>query len=353
MEHEISASGNEASSEQENKIHECPVNEPVNDRNTMDEVSKDEHVEAGLLSENKTGFLKRLKKGLSKTREFLTTDIDELFLDRKKVDEALLEDLEALLITADMGVETTMTLMENIGKRAKKVNDASQLKELLKENIIGILRDMPEAPEIRLEKPHVIMVVGVNGSGKTTTIGKLAARFESQGKNTLLAAADTFRAAAIEQLGIWAERAGSEFVRGKDKADPASIAFDAVEASIARGMDILLIDTAGRLHTNVNLMEELKKIKRAIAKKMPGAPHEVLLVLDGSTGQNALSQAKQFHEAMGVTGMVLTKLDGTARGGIVVSICSSLKIPLQYIGIGEKIDDLQEFSPERFADALF
>jgi fused signal recognition particle receptor len=309
--------------------------------------------EAGASHESKSGFFKRLRQGMSKTREILTTDVDELFFGKKKIDDALLEDLEALLITSDMGVETTMALMESITGKAKKINDSAQFKALLKEEILSIMRDTPNPPELLLEKPHVIMVVGVNGAGKTTTIGKLAARFEAQGKKTLIAAADTFRAAAIEQLGIWADRAGSEFVRGKDKADPAAIAFDAMGASLARGVDIVLVDTAGRLHTNVNLMEELKKIKRAIAKRMPGAPHEVLLVIDGSTGQNAISQANLFNESLGVTGMALTKLDGTARGGIVVSICSSLKIPLQYIGIGEKIGDLQDFSAERFVDALF
>jgi fused signal recognition particle receptor len=303
--------------------------------------------------ESKSGFFKRLRQGMSKTREILTTDIDELFFGKKKIDEALLEDLEALLITSDMGVETTMDLMEAITEKAKKINDSTQLKALLKEEILSIMRDTPNPPELLGEKPHVIMVVGVNGAGKTTTIGKLAARFEAQGKKTLIAAADTFRAAAIEQLGIWAERAGSDFVRGKDKADPAAIAFDAIGASLARDIDIVLVDTAGRLHTNINLMEELKKINRAIAKKIPGAPHEVLLVIDGSTGQNAISQAKLFNESLGVTGMALTKLDGTARGGIVVSICGNLKIPLQYIGIGEKIGDLQDFSAEQFVDALF
>lgn len=353
MEHGPGESTNEAKLEQEKEIDENQVEKPDTAEKNDSQVKISEDPGTGLSADSQTGFFKRLKRGLSKTREFLTTDIDELFSKRKKIDDALLEDLEALLITSDMGVETTMTLMDSISKEAKKVKDASQLKELLKENIVAIMRDMPPPTEIPAVKPHVIMVVGVNGSGKTTTIGKLAARFESQGKKTLIAAADTFRAAAIEQLEVWAERAGSEFVRSKTKADPASIAFDAVGASMARDIDIALIDTAGRLHTNINLMEELKKIKRAVAKKMPGAPHEVLLVLDGSTGQNALSQAKQFHEALGVTGMVLTKLDGTARGGIVVSICNSLNIPLQYIGIGEKIDDLQKFSPERFADALF
>jgi fused signal recognition particle receptor len=326
------------------------------EENVTIESNKPEMQETGKTSsfhDSEKGFFKRLRQGMSKTREILTTDIDELFFGKKKIDESLLEDLEALLITSDMGVETTMALMECITQKAGKVNDTAQLKAVLKEEILTIMRDMSDPPEISVEKPHVIMVVGVNGTGKTTTIGKLAARFEAQGKKTLIAAADTFRAAAIEQLGIWADRAGSEFVRGKDKADPAAIAFDAIGASLARNIDIVLIDTAGRLHTNINLMEELKKIKRAIAKKIPDAPHEILLVLDGSTGQNAISQANLFNEALGVTGMALTKLDGTARGGIVVSICSNLKIPLQYIGIGEQIEDLQDFSAERFVDALF
>ncbi len=308
---------------------------------------------AGPRKENRSGFIDRLRRGLTKTREILTTDIDELFLGRSKIDDELLDDLEALLITSDMGVETTMTLMERLSKKAKKLDAPSKLKTALKQEILALMRDMPPAPPLFEKKPHVIMVVGVNGVGKTTTIGKLAARFESQGKKTLIAAADTFRAAAVEQLGIWAERSGSEFVRGKDKADPAAVAFDAINASVARGMDVVLIDTAGRLHTNVNLMEEVKKIKRAIGKKIPEAPHEVLLVLDASTGQNALSQANLFNEAVGVTGMALTKLDGTAKGGIVVSICNNLEIPLQYIGIGEKIEDLQDFNSEHFVEALF
>lgn len=353
IEYEFDDSENETSMEQENKFHAAQPEDSFSKQNSESKIQEGEKFPTALSDEEQSGFFKRLKKGLSKTREILTTDIDELFSRKSKIDDSMLEELEALLITSDMGVETTMALMENISVKAKSVKDASELKALLKENIIAIMHNMADAPDVLAEKPHVIMVVGVNGSGKTTTIGKLAARFESQGKKTLMAAADTFRAAAIEQLGIWAERAGSEFIRGKSKADPASIAFDAIGASIARNVDIVLIDTAGRLHTNINLMEELKKIKRAIAKKMPGAPHEVLLVLDGSTGQNALVQANQFHEALGVTGMALTKLDGTARGGIVVSICNSLKIPLQYIGVGEKIEDLQDFSPEKFVDALF
>ncbi|MEZ4528603.1 MAG: signal recognition particle-docking protein FtsY [Desulfobacterales bacterium] len=298
------------------------------------------------------GLISRLKKGLSKTREVLTTDIDDLFRGKRKVDADLLEEIEELLITSDMGVQTTMKLMEKVGKKSSKISTASELKEVLKTEI----RELMKTPDPNLEaghKPHVIMVIGVNGVGKTTTIGKLAARFSGEGKKVLVAAADTFRAAAVEQLVIWAERAGADIVRHRDNADPAAVAFDAVEAAVSRGKDIVIVDTAGRLHTKVNLMEELKKIRRAVEKVIPDAPHETLLVLDATTGQNALSQARLFNEAMGITGLILTKLDGTAKGGVVISICDTLDIPLCYIGVGEQVDDLQKFDPVRFADALF
>jgi fused signal recognition particle receptor len=226
------------------------------------------------------------------------------------------------------------------------------VKSLLKAEILSILAPQTKQPEKPLEVPQVIMVVGVNGSGKTTTIGKLAARANRSGKKVLIGAADTFRAAAIDQLNIWADRAQADFVKHKEMADPAAVAFDAVEAAKARGADLVLIDTAGRLHTKVNLMEELKKIKRAISKTIPDAPHEVLLILDATTGQNAISQAELFNDALGVTGLALTKLDGTAKGGIVISICNTLKIPLKYIGIGEQVDDLQKFDADKFVDAL-
>jgi fused signal recognition particle receptor len=229
----------------------------------------------------------------------------------------------------------------------------NQIKSFLKDEILKILEPQPRQPESQLAAPQVIMIVGVNGTGKTTTIGKMAASATASGKKVLIAAADTFRAAAIEQLMIWAERAQAEIVKHKEKADPAAVAFDAVQAAEARGSDLVLIDTAGRLHTKVNLMEELKKIKRAISKKIPDAPHEILLVLDATTGQNALSQAELFNSALGVTGLALTKLDGTAKGGIVIGICNTLKIPLKYIGIGEKIEDLQKFDAAQFVDALF
>ena len=303
----------------------------------------------------KTTFFERLKKGLSKTREILSTDIDELFTGKKSIDDSLLEELEELLITSDIGVQLSMDLIQRISQKSSKIPDANQLKNALKEEMLSIFNSQTpkQIPEAVSAKPRVIMVIGVNGVGKTTTIGKLAAKFNSEGKKVLIAAADTFRAAAIDQLMIWADRAGAQIVKHKENADPASVAYDSIEAAIARNMDIVLVDTAGRIHTKVNLMEELKKIKRIISKKLAGAPHEILLVLDSTTGQNALSQTKLFDDALGVTGIALTKLDGTAKGGIVVSICNSFKIQLKYIGIGEKIDDLQAFNSKEFVDAIF
>jgi fused signal recognition particle receptor len=302
---------------------------------------------------DKQGFFKRLKNGLSKTRQILTTDIDDLFAGKRKLDDDLLEELEELLITSDIGVSTAMDLIETIGKKSASIQDAAQLKAFLKKEILKTMGTATTATAARTEKPHVVMVVGVNGVGKTTTIGKLAARKSAEGKKVLIAAADTFRAAAIEQLSIWAERAKADIVKHRDNADPAAVAFDSLEAAQARGTDIVYIDTAGRLQTKVNLMEEIKKIKRTVAKKIPGAPHEIILVLDATTGQNALSQANLFNEALDITGLALTKLDGTAKGGIVVGICSTLNIPLTYIGVGEGIDDLQAFDAKAFVDALF
>ncbi len=302
----------------------------------------------------RSGFMSRLRRGLSKTRDFLNTDIEDLFSGKRKLDDELLEELEELLITADVGVQTTMALVDKISRKASKIASADDLKAILKEEILTIVDTAPAADESKTpSKPRVVMIVGVNGVGKTTTIGKLAARYGRDGKKVLIAASDTFRAAAIEQLTIWAERAGADIVKHKDQADPAAVAFDAVEAATARGADIVLVDTAGRLHTKVNLMEELKKIKRSLSKNCPDAPHETLLVLDATTGQNALSQAKLFDEAIALNGLALTKLDGTAKGGIVVSICSTLNIPLKYIGVGEQIDDLQDFDPQQFVEALF
>ena len=315
-------------------------------------VGEDTGPETAASEPSSKGFFRQLKRGLSRTREVLTADIEELFLSRKKPGADLLEEIEELLITSDMGVQTTLDLMDRISGKSKGISNADALKNILKTEIRDLM-DRPAGITPEFRKPHVIMVVGVNGVGKTTTIGKLAARFAAEGKSVLIGAADTFRAAAVEQISIWAERAGVEIVRHRENADPAAVAFDSVEAAMARGKDIVIIDTAGRLHTKVNLMEELKKIKRAVAKKIPDAPHETFLVLDATTGQNALSQAKLFHESMGITGLILTKLDGTAKGGVVVGICHSLEIPLVYIGVGEGLDDLQKFDPEQFAEVLF
>jgi len=302
-------------------------------------------------NQKKIGYFKRLKNRLSRTRKSFSSGFDRIFAGKHKIDDEVLEELEELLITSDIGVQTTTELIERIAKA--KITDVSQVKTVLKNEILAILDAHRPTPEIADSTPHVILVVGVNGVGKTTTIGKLAASARASGKKVLIAAADTFRAAAVEQLGIWAARADAEFVRHKENADPAAVAFDAVAAASARGCDLVLIDTAGRLHTKVNLMEELKKIKRTVAKQLAGAPHETLLVLDATTGQNALSQAKLFNDALGISGLVLTKLDGTAKGGIVIGICSALNVPLQYIGIGEQIEDLRPFDGQQFIDALF
>jgi fused signal recognition particle receptor len=299
------------------------------------------------------GFFSRLKKGLSKTRKILTTDIDGLFVGRRILDEDLLEELEELLITSDIGVATATDLIDKISEKSNKITDAEGLKAFLKQEILHIFSKQPPAEEAIGKTPHVVMVVGVNGVGKTTTIGKLAARQTSKGKKVLIAAADTFRAAAIEQLTIWAERSHADIVKHQNNADPAAVVYDSIEAAVSRGVDIVYIDTAGRLHTKTNLMEEIKKIKRTAAKILPEAPHEILLVLDATTGQNALSQARIFNDALDISGLALTKLDGTAKGGIVISICSTLNIPLRYIGVGESIDDLQDFDAKQFVDALF
>ena len=304
----------------------------------------------------KQGLFKRLRNRLSKTRKALVSRVDGLLLGKKEIDEELLEELEEILITSDMGVRTTMALIDEVREQVarKDLNNSEELKEALYKKISEFLQIPSAASDpITPEKPHVIMVVGVNGVGKTTTIGKLAARHVANKKHVLLVAADTFRAAAVEQLEIWSQRVGTEIVRHKGKADPSAVAFDGMQAAISRNVDVVIIDTAGRLHTKVNLMEELKKIRRTVAKHVPNAPHETLLVLDATTGQNAISQAQIFHEAIGVSGIALTKLDGTAKGGVVVGICHGLGLPLKYIGVGEKIDDLQDFDPETFMKALF
>ena len=306
--------------------------------------------EQQIAAEPSDSYFQRLKDRLSKTRKTFSGGFDKIFSHKQKIDEDLLEELEELLITSDIGVQTALKLVDKIA--SSKISDVDEIKSLLKSEILHILAPQTTESDDTSASPRVIMVVGVNGTGKTTTIGKLAARAAQSGQKVLIGAADTFRAAAIDQLMIWAERAKADIVKHQEMADPAAVAYDTVEAAKARGVDLVLIDTAGRLHTKVNLMEELKKIKRAISKTIPDAPHEVLLILDATTGQNAISQAELFNDALGVTGLVLTKLDGTAKGGIVISICNTLRIPLKYIGIGEQVDDLQKFDAAKFVDAL-
>lgn len=332
--------------------------EPPKDvvQETIEKELKKQPLETDIISpsiEKEDTFFSRLKTGLSKTRDFLNTDINELFTASKTIDDELFDELEELLVTSDLGIDITMDLMEKLRSKSKKLSTANELRQVLKEEILALFPKEEKPVEELYQKPHVIMVVGVNGTGKTTTLGKLAMKFNSQGKKVLIAAADTFRAAAIEQVQIWADRSDAMIVKHKEGADPAAVAYDAVEASIARGIDIVLVDTAGRLHTQKNLMEELKKIKRSINKKMSGAPHEVLMVLDATTGQNAISQAKLFNEAVDITQVALTKLDGTAKGGIVAAIANTMDLPIRYIGVGEQINDLQEFEAKRFVDALF
>ncbi|MFO7666916.1 MAG: signal recognition particle-docking protein FtsY [Desulfobacterales bacterium] len=304
-------------------------------------------------SSGSLNYFKRLRERLSKTRDIFSGGIEKIFSGKKHIDDNLLEELEELLITSDIGVQTANDLIQCISKISSEISGPDQIKDILKNEIMSLFDSNTSRLKASVSRPHVIMVVGVNGVGKTTTIGKLATKFAASGNKVLIAAADTFRAAAVEQLTIWAERAGAEIVKHKDKSDPAAVAYDGIEAASARNIDVVIVDTAGRLHTKTNLMEELKKIKRSISKKMPDAPHEILLVLDATTGQNSISQAKLFNEALGITGIALTKLDGTAKGGIVVSICNTFKLPIQYIGIGEGIDDLQDFDPEVFVNALF
>jgi fused signal recognition particle receptor len=309
----------------------------------------------GAASEKK-GFLKRFRKGLSKTRATLTGRLDRLFLGKREISADLLEDLEEILFTSDIGVASTHELIESLQNQLarKELKNPEGLRNALRDHVLTFLQT-PAAkhPVPRPGEPLVIMVVGVNGVGKTTTIGKAAHQFASQGKDVLLVAADTFRAAAVEQLCVWGERAGAEVIKQKTGADPSAVVFDAITAACSRQADVVLIDTAGRLHTKINLMEELQKIHRVAGRKLPGAPHEVWLILDATTGQNAISQAEMFNQSLGVTGLVLTTLDGTPKGGIVVGISRQLRIPITHVGIGEKIDDLRPFDPADFVQAIF
>ena len=305
--------------------------------------------------EGRSGLFGRLRQGLARTRELLGTDVRDLIAVKKTIDDEVLEELETQLLMADVGVEATREIIQDLTARVsrRELDDADALFEALREDMLNILQpcSQPLLPETD-SGPFTLLMVGVNGVGKTTTIGKLARRFGDQGKSVLLAAGDTFRAAAVEQLQAWGQRNGVPVVAQQGGADAASVIFDAMSAGAARQVDLVIADTAGRLHTQSNLMEELKKIKRVMARQNPAAPHEVMLVVDASTGQNALNQAEQFHQAVGLTGITLTKLDGTAKGGILLAIARRLGVPIRFIGVGEKAEDLRVFDAVEFVDAL-
>ena len=311
------------------------------------------HDESEGVDEQRSWF-DRLKSGLTKTRDQFLSQLSGLLRVGRRIDEDLMEEIEEILIQSDVGVDTTLTLMDNVRERVKSegLSDSSELASVLKSEILNLLgEDVPL--RIKDEKPYTILVLGVNGAGKTTTIGKLASRFIADGHRVLVAAGDTFRAAAEDQLGIWCERAGAELIRGGENAEPASVVFDAIHAAKHRHADVLIVDTAGRLHTKKPLMDELSKIGRVMGRAHTGAPHEVLLVVDGTVGQNALMQAKIFNEAVPITGVVVTKLDGTAKGGIVIAVNAEIGAPVKLIGIGEKLDDLRDFAGTDFVEALF
>lgn len=301
------------------------------------------------------GLLERLKAGIQKTRAGLMEKIEDAVSGRKEIDADVLEELEYALITADIGAKTTAEILELIRQRVERhqVGDIAELKSLIREQLLEILQATERPVPLVKDPPAVMMVVGVNGAGKTTSIGKLTRRLQSEGRSVLLCAADTFRAAAIEQLEIWAERTGAGLIRQQPGSDPSAVLFDALQAAKARKVDYVIVDTAGRLHTKTNLMAELEKMRRTAARVIPEAPHEVLLVIEATTGQNGLEQARKFTESSAVTGIILTKLDGTAKGGVVVAISRELNLPIRYVGVGEQLDDLLPFEPENFVASLF
>lgn len=309
--------------------------------------------------EKKSGFFERMKQAVTRTRESLSERIEEVVSSipiGKEIDRATLDDLEGMLLGADLGTVTTKEVLDKLREKAdrKQIKDVEELKKLLKEELLAILENSNKVPAKAIDgEPEVILVVGVNGTGKTTTIGKLSNVLRSQGKTVLLCAADTFRAAAIEQLEIWGDRTGTEIIKTKPGGDPSAVLFDALQAAKARNTDYVIVDTAGRLHTKSNLMAELEKMKRTAERIIPGAPHETLLVMDATTGQNGLQQARLFTQSAGVTGIVLTKLDGTAKGGVVVAISRELGLPVRYVGVGEQAGDLLPFDSKAFVDSLF
>jgi fused signal recognition particle receptor len=310
--------------------------------------------ESAAENEPKSGFFARLKSGLAKTRSNLAGGFENIVQGKAKVGPELLEELEENLLIADVGMQTTSFILDDLKREVSqnRIRENAEVLDQLKNRMVQVLSQNQKPLAFSEHQPFVILVVGVNGSGKTTTIGKLARHWKQEGKKVLLAAGDTFRAAAIDQLQVWAERSDIPCISQKSGSDPSAVAYDAVQAGVAREMDLVIIDTAGRLQTNTNLMEELKKIKRVIGKVLPGAPHETLLVLDATIGQNSISQARLFNEALDVDGLVMTKLDGTAKGGVLFNISGDLKLPIRFVGVGEKPEDLQEFDPENFVKAL-
>ncbi len=302
-----------------------------------------------------TSLLDRLKAGIQKTRAGLMEKIEDAVSGRKEIDAGVLDELEFALITADIGAKTTAEILERIRQRVdrKQVGDLTELKSLIREHLLEILQASERPLPHVTEPPAVIMVVGVNGAGKTTSIGKLTRRLQSEGRSVMMVAADTFRAAAIEQLEVWKDRTGADFIKTQTGSDPSAVVFDALQAARARKTDVVIVDTAGRLHTKTNLMAELEKMRRTAARVIPDAPHEVLLVIEATTGQNGLEQARKFTESSAVTGIILTKLDGTAKGGVVVAISRELNLPIRYVGVGEQLDDLLPFDPENFVASLF
>lgn len=311
--------------------------------------------EENATNSKKTGFFQRLKQGLSKTKQGITDRVDSLIKSYQKIDEDLFEDLEEILISADIGINTTMEIVDELKDtvRQEKVSDPQDIKNLLEEKLVDILNKLSFSKLNIDPSPSIIIVVGVNGVGKTTTIGKIAHKLKKEGRKVMLGAGDTFRAAAIDQLVIWGDRVGIDVIRHQEGSDPAAVIYDAIQAAKARKIDVLICDTAGRLHNKRNLMNELGKVSRIVEREYPQASKEVLLVLDATTGQNAIQQAKALKEVVDISGLVLTKLDGTAKGGIVIAVSRELNIPVKFIGVGEQVDDLQEFNPETFVRALF
>lgn len=361
----VPADADQRAVESETKIEEDtmaasegPGEKEVEEEQAADEVASESEVtgeDASEEAEEKVGWFKRLKQGLEKTRDDMNYKINDILGNYVKIDDEMMEDLEDLLISSDMGMETTMTLIDRLKEtiREKQVQDPKEVKGLLAEEIRAILEGDPERNRLHVEpSPAIILIVGVNGVGKTTTIGKLAYRFKREGKSVLIAAADTFRAAAIEQIETWGERSGTPVISHKEGADPAAVVYDAIQAQKSRNIDVLICDTAGRLHNKKNLMNELEKIHRIIEKEAPDAQKESLLVLDATTGQNAILQAKTFDEVTDLSGLILTKLDGTAKGGVVLPLVQELDIPIKLIGVGEGMLDLQDFSGKDFANAL-